>query len=478
MNPIAFRWYWLAVLSFLSMTSQGQNSWSMQQCVQYALEHNLQVKQSALNVDQSKADQQQQYASFIPSLNGQIGHNYYWGRFIDPYTNNYTNQQVQSSSIGFNATMSVFQGFQLQYLLSQSKLNFMASRKDLEKIRNDISLNVVAAYLQVLYNQDMTAVLQGQVSATADQANRMKRMYELGSASKANYLDLQAQLANDSASLISGQTQLDQSVLTLVQLLELDSLQDFSVARPEVATVPGLSEGLSAEAVFTVALQTQPEIQGSRFRLQAAEKGLAAARASSYPRLYLSGNWNTNYSTSNKQVTGVSYGAPDIFVSGFTSSGDSVYTVSPNVSTTLSDVPFWDQLNNNRGSGLGLTLQLPIFNNWNVKTNVSRARIAMQQSKLNDELTRNNLFKSVQQAVLDAVNTHRKYESNVRSVSSLREAADFNKQRFELGLINTYEYAIAANNLARAEVNLLQAKYEYLFRVKVLDFYQGKPLTF
>ena len=201
----------------ISVSTAAQTEWSLTKCIDYALEHNLQVRQSALNVDQSKSVQDQSYANFLPSLNGQIGHNYYWGRFIDPYTNIYTNQEVQSSNLGLSATVSLFQGFQLQATLSQSKLNYMASRKELDKIRNDISLNVVAAYLQVLYNQDLYDVLVGQVKATADQASRMRRMYELGNASKANLLDLEAQLAADSSSLVSGQAQVDQSLLSLLQ---------------------------------------------------------------------------------------------------------------------------------------------------------------------------------------------------------------------------------------------------------------------
>ncbi|MEY4593618.1 MAG: hypothetical protein RIQ47_28 [Bacteroidota bacterium] len=462
----------------LQLSANAQNEWSLSKCVDYALEHNLQVRLSALNVDQSKSIQDQSYANFLPNLNGQIGHNYYWGRFIDPYTNIYTNQEVQSSNLGLSATVSLFQGLQLQSTLSQSKLNYMASRKELDKVRNDISLNVVAAYLQVLYNQDLYQVLLGQVAATADQAKRMRRMYELGNASKANLLDLEAQLANDSASLVTGQAQVDQSLLSLLQLLELDTVKDFRLEKPSQLELPELPADITPEFIYAAALRTQPEIQGSEFRRLAAAKGLSAAKGAQYPRLFLSGNWNTNYSTSNRQISDITFGPPSIFPSGYTSGGDSVFTVQPNAITSFTEVPFWEQLDKNRGTGLGVTLQLPIFNNWSARNNITRARIALEQSQLNDEITRNNLYKSVQQAVLDAFSGRRKYDANLRSVASLREASAFSRQRFELGLINTYEFALAVNNLARGEANLLQAKYDYLFRLKLLDFYQGKPLTF
>ena len=449
--------------------------WSLQQCVNYAVDHNLQVKQTALNVEQSKIQRDQSYASFLPSINGQLGHNYYWGRTIDPYTNAYKDQEVQSDNFGLSSTLILFEGLQLQNTLSQSKLNYMASCKDLEKIRNDISLNVVAAYLQVLYNQDLAAVLSGQVSATSDQRNRMKRMYEIGTASKANFLDLDAQVANDSSSLITAQTQVEQSLLSLMQLLELKSeTAKFSIERPPVADPQDLPSGLNTESVYAVALLTQPQIKGNEFRLMAAEKGWAVSKGARLPRLYLSGNWNTSYSTSFKQPTSFSSSTDTV---GFTTGNDLV--IVPSITPTdFALVPFKKQFNQNRGTGAGVTLQLPIFNGWSARTNVQRARITLEQTRLNDELAKNNLYKSVQQAVLDAVSAKRKYDAVLHSEASMKEAEAFSRQRFELGLINTYEFALAKNNLARAEANLLQAKYDYIFRLKILDFYQGKPLTF
>ncbi|MFM9052719.1 MAG: TolC family protein, partial [Bacteroidota bacterium] len=453
----------LTVLSLFSVIARPQVSgWTLQQCVNYAVEHNLQVKQTELNVSQNKLIQDQSYASFLPTLNGQMGHNYYWGRAIDPYTNQFSNQQVQSSSFGVSSTLTLFEGLQLQRTLSQSKLNYMASRKDLEKIRNDVSLNVVAAYLQVLYNQDLLQVLEKQVTATENQYQRMRRMFELGTASKSNFLDLEAQLASDSASLVAGMAQVDQSLLNLVQLLELDSVKGFSIVRPAIDEPPVMTPGVTADAIYSSALITQPEIKGNEFRLRAAESGLASAKGSRLPRLYMSGSLNTTFSTSFKLPTISTI--PGFEAAGFTSSFDTVFLYSPDV-IGYEQVPFWDQLNRNRGAGIGFMLQLPLFNGWSARTNVERARLAVQQSRLNDEITKNNLYKSVQQAVLDAYSSRRKYDASMRSVASLREAAKFNKERFELGLVNTYEYSISRNNLARGEADLLKSKYDHIFRL-------------
>ncbi|MFM8431654.1 MAG: TolC family protein, partial [Bacteroidota bacterium] len=362
----------LTVLSLFSAIARPQVSgWTLQQCVNYAVEHNLQVKQTELNVSQNKLIQDQSYASFLPTLNGQMGHNYYWGRAIDPYTNQFSNQQVQSSSFGVSSTLTLFEGLQLQRTLSQSKLNYMASRKDLEKIRNDVSLNVVAAYLQVLYNQDLLQVLEKQVTATENQYQRMRRMFELGTASKSNFLDLEAQLASDSASLVAGMAQVDQSLLNLVQLLELDSVKGFSIVRPAIDEPPVMTPGVTADAIYSSALITQPEIKGNEFRLRAAESGLASAKGSRLPRLYMSGSLNTTFSTSFKLPTISTI--PGFEAAGFTSSFDTVFLYSPDV-IGYEQVPFWDQLNRNRGAGIGFMLQLPLFNGWSARTNVERAR--------------------------------------------------------------------------------------------------------
>ncbi len=467
----------LVVLSFICRSAVAQEPWTLQQCIDRALNYNIEIKQSSLNNDVNKDQVTQNIAAMFPSINGNASQDYFFGRSIDPYTNLYTNQQIRSNSFSLVGSMTIFEGFRVQNALKESKLNYLSSQNDLKKIQNDISLNVVNYYLAVLYNDELLKNALEQMNTTGIQRDRMKRMYEVGSVSKGNYLDLESQYASDEVKYIEAQSQYDQSLLLLTQLLELDTIKNFSIVKPEVI-VPVLdSTQTKVDRVFQAALKTQPEIKSSEFKVLSAEKGLSVSKGSLYPRLTLSGALSTNYSTSSKDITYTDL-PPTTVASGFTSGGDTVFTIVPHVSPVISDVTFKDQFNNNLGKSVGLSLQVPIFNGWSARNNIARSRANLEHTKLNDELTRKTLYKSVQQAVADAISSGKKMIAGQRSVDALEETFNYNQQRLDLGLISTYDYLISKNNLANSKATLLQAKYDFIFRIKILDFYEGKPLTF
>ncbi len=461
---------------FVSFFAQAQNSWTLQQCIDYALSHNLQIKQNELTVELAKDQYSQSFGNMLPSLNGNATNNYYYGKSIDPNTNIFTNQQVRSNTFAISSNVPLFEGLQLQNTLKQNNLTYMSSQYDLRKIQNDISLNVVTDYLQVLYNQEQLKNTQEQLDATKVQHDRTQRMYELGSLAKGSFLDIEAQLASDEGKLVTAQSQLDQSVLSLTQLLELDSAKDFSIQKPLIDMPSADIMKTDVDGIYAVALKTQPDIISYQYKVQSAEKGLSAARGGSYPRLSLNGSLSTVYTTSDESLVGYDLGNPTIVPSGFTSGGDTVFSVIP--SPILKKTPFGDQFSNNLSKSIGLNLSIPIFNGWAVRTNINRARIGLQQSQLTLQTVKNSLYKSVQQAALDAKSSYKKYVADQKSAASLKEAMDYSEQKFTLGLISTYDYLTAKNNLANANALLVQAKYDYIFKVKVLDFYQGKPLVF
>ena len=461
-----------------TLVANAQNPWTLQQCIDYALAHNLQVKQSDLSVQNSKAQVDQSLAGFFPSLNGSASHNYYYGRSIDPYTNGFTTQQVQSNSFGISSSISVFEGLQLQNTLKQSRLTYLSSQYDLKKIQNDISLNVVTAYLQVLYTKEILAFTTDQVDASRVQRDKVKRMMELGSVSKGNLLEMESQLAADETRLAQAQSSADQALLTLTQLLELESTKDFRLESPVVSVPPVNVDVMNAEIIYAAALTNQPDIKASEYKLAAAEKGLSISRGALYHRLFASGNISTSYSTSSKEVASYTIGIPTASFSGFTSTGDSVFSIVPNVTPNLEQTPFRDQLNNNLGKSVGFTLQVPLFNGWATRSSIKRSKINLEQTRLGHEMTKKNLYKSVQQAVLDAISAYRQHEASQKGVAAMEEAFAYSQQKYDLGLISSYDYLQAKNNLAKAKADLLQAKFDYIFRLKILDFYQGKPLTF
>ncbi len=467
--------YRLFLLFFLSAGIAGAQPWSLQQCIIRALDYNIQVRQSSLSNDVNKLQVTQSTLNMLPRLNGDATQNYFRGRSVDPYTNLYTTQDIRSNNFSLTGSLPLFEGLQLQNTLKESKLNYLASQNDLKKIQNDISINVVNYYLQVLYNEELLKNTKDQYDASVVQRDRTKRMFELGSLNKGNYLDMESQLASDEVKYIQAQSQYDQALLSLTQLLELDSVKNFSIVKPDVV-LPSFDSSLTrTDEVYAMALTNQPDIKSSDYKVLSAEKSLSIAKGAQYPRLYLGASMGTNYSTSSKNVEYdlTSY-TPRLV--GVSTGGDSVYTYVPN--STLVDVPFKDQFNNNLGKSVGFTLQVPIFNGWATRTNIEKAKINLEQSRLNNELTRKSLYKSVQQAVADMIASHRKYNASERSVAAMQEAFNFNKQRFELGLINTYDYLLSKNNLASAQASLLQSKYDYIFRVKIIDFYLGKPLSF
>jgi outer membrane protein len=461
---------------FASIFCANSQSYTVQQCIDYALAHNLTIKQSELNTELSKVGVNQSTMNLFPNLNGFASNNYYYGRSIDPNTNTFTTDQVRSNSFSLSSSVSLFEGFALQNTLKQSKLNYMASRYELQKIRNDIALNVATFYLQILYNQELLNVIKSQKDATAIQRNRTSRMFEAGALSKGNLLDMESQLASDEVRLITAQAQYDQAMLSLKQLLELDTSKDFSIVQP-VIEAPEMNASYSdVNAIYLTALTNQPDIKSYEYRVQSAEKGVAIARGGVSPRLSLTGSLSTGYTTSKLRIINFLAGQPQII--GFVFDTIPVYSTYGTETPVLEKTPFNDQLTDNFSKSIGFNLSIPIFNNWNVHNGIKRAKINLEQSQLNLLMGQKSLLKSIQQAVADAAASYQKLIAGQKSVEAMTESVKYNEQKYNLGLISTYDYLISKNNLSKAQADLLQAKYDYIFRLKVLDFYQGKPLAF
>jgi outer membrane protein len=233
--------------------------------------------------------------------------------------------------------------------------------------------------------------------------------------------------------------------------------------------------------IYAIALTNQPDIRSSEFKMMSAEKGLSVARGTRYPRLTFGGQLSTNYSSAQENFTGVQvYGYELPVPIGLTNSTfDTVFSIpQPLTRFIYEKKPFKDQFNDNLSKSVGFNLSIPIFNGWSAKTNIAHARINLQQSRLNHEATKKALYKSIQQAVADANTAYKKYLANDKSVQSLQESFSYNNQKYNLGLISSSDFLLSKNNLAKAQADLLQAKYDYIFRMKILDFYQGKSLAF
>ncbi len=465
------------LLLVLALNSFGQTTWSLQQCIEYALANNLSVKQSELNVELGKTSVNQSTATLFPSLNGFATNNIYYGRSIDPYTNQFTENQVRSNSFSLNSSLSLFEGFTLMNALKQSKLNYMSSKYDLQKVRNDMALNVATVYLQVLYNRELLAVTNELFDATKLQRDKTKRMEELGSASKGNLLDMESQLASDEVRLVTAQSAYDQSLLSLKQLLELDTVADFRIVIPQLPA-PSMDAGYSdVQAIYLSALSNQPDMKSYEYKVRSAEKGVSIAKGAVYPRLSMSGSLGTSYSTSSQRVKGYTPFNSTV-ITGYTSQFDTVYSVYQEQIPNFEKTPFQDQIDNNLNKSIGFSLAVPIFNSWSTHSNIKRAKINLMQTQLGFEQMKKGMYKSIEQAVADAGAGYQKYIAGEKNVNAQQQSMDMNQKKYDVGLISTYDFLLAKNNFSRAKSDLLQAKFDYIFRLKVLDFYMGKSLSF
>lgn len=458
----------------ISISLSAQEKWSLEKCINYAIENNIQVKMQDLSTKSSNEAYLKSKMTFLPSLNGSASQNYALGRSVDPYTNQFSESNVRSNNFSLSSSLTLFNGFQNINSLKQASLNFQASIEDLQKAKNDISLNIASAFLQILFSDELVYVAQNQVELSKQQTDRNKKLFEAGSIAQGNYLEMQSQLASDEMQLVSAENQLEMSNLTLGQILELGFNDSLHIEKPSIPD-PELNFILpDPETVYTEALQKLPQIKSAELRMKSAEKGLAVAQGYRSPRLTLSGGISTMYSSNSQKVT-TSLGAP--VVSGFVSDGTNTYDVySYNLDYNYSDKSFNDQFKDNKSQSISFNLTIPIFNNWQANYSVSSAKINALNYKYSYDLAEKQLQKEIQQAYADATASFRKYVASKKAVTASQESFRYIQQKFDVGMVTTVDFNLAKNNLSKARSELIKAKYEFIFRAKILDFYRGIPI--
>ncbi len=462
----------LFLLIFFTNTVSAQKVWTLEECITYALNNNIQVKQQQLNTTISKLEYHQKIASLFPSVNGSATLAYNNGQTVDMYTNQFASQTIQSDNFSLSANMVLFDGLQLLNGLKQKQIDFLASKYDLDKMKNDISLTIATAYLQILYNIELLEIAKNQLDITNQQVARTQKLFDAGTVAKGTLLTMQSQAATDELQKVTAQNQLDIAYLTLTQLLDLQNTQGFDIVKPTLVLPDASSLLQQVDDIYNKAMDIQPDIKSAELKVQSAKKGLAISRGTFSPSLTLSGSYGTGYSGASKSITGATLAGSQTI--GVTESGELVY--SPIYDYTYKKISFNDQLNNNQNKTIGLYLNVPIFNKWQTQTMVGTSKMQLNIAQLNLQNTKNQLYKTIQQAYADARAALNKYTASQKSVEALTESFGYTEQKFNVGLVNSIDYNDAKNNLMKSKSDLLQAKYEYVFRVKVLDFYQGKPL--
>lgn len=454
--------------------ANAQETWSLKKCLDHAYQNNLQIKQQMLNEQIAESSLRKSYASSFPVLNAYANQGFNFGRAIDPYTNEITNERVGFQDLYINGEVVIFNGFQKMNQMRYNVHNLSAVKYDSEQYKNDLTLMLAAAYLQILYNDEMLEISKKQTEISRQQLERTKGLLEAGTMAKGALLEIEAQLANDELAVVKAENNLRLSYLELIHLLDLDPSVPFSIEKPEI-NIESADALMELNTVINYALENDPSVKASESRIFAAEKMLSVSKSLVYPSLSLYGTLLTGYSDSRKNITGTTP-TGEMSVIGFTSSNNEpVYT--PDYDFDYETIPYREQIHENFRQNVGLSLRIPIFNGYEYRNQVQNAKIGLDNARLENQIKRNNLNKTIQQAYADALSSLQKYQATEKSLSALEEAFTYTRQRFDLGMVNSLEFNESKNKVSKAESELIQAKFDFVFRMKVLEFYAGKPIS-
>jgi outer membrane protein len=459
----------------VSLSGNTQENWSLEKCVDYALENNLDVRQAALNVENSQTGVMQSKSQFLPSVNASAYYGYNFGQRIDPFTNQFAQSTVNTGNFNLSANWALFTGLQNMNQLKQSQYDEQSSDFAYKNVQYLTSLAVTTSFLQILFNQESLSVAESQLEITTLQVERTKKLVDAGSAPQGSLYDIEAQYAREELAQVDADNQVILSYLALKQLLRLPGDFDMQIVIPSKFDSAALVLPTSLDMVIQTAYDTYPSIKSNEYALLSAEKQISISNSAMIPRLNFSGSLGTGYSGNATNVTGYTLNGTNPI--GYVQSNPSDIVVAPNYSPETETQNFGDQVSGNFNQSLGLSLSIPIFNKMNNRANVNRAKVnyAIQENGLEKE--KQKVRQDIERAYADASAAFKKYKSTEKGLKSLNEAFNYAQKRFDVGMINAVDYNVAKTNLYRAQSDLIKAKFDYIFRIKILDFYQGKSLS-
>ncbi len=469
------------VFVFLFSFSFAQSSkkvYTLKECIEIALQNNLTVKRSALGLRNADITLDQSRYTMLPSLNvsGSGGANF--GRSIDPTTNQFIDQQINNANANANSSLLLFNAFRVMNTIKQSINDKAAAENDLTKAKNDVILSVITFYTSVIFNQELLQNAQFQLKTTQQQLERTKKLEQAGSVPLGNVLDLEAQDATNELNLIQRENNYNLSLLQLKQSLQLPASTQLEVEVPALS-VEDLTLDQTTEQIYEIAKQNLPEIKAAVYRTESANFALKAARGNLYPRLNLNASAFTNYSSAAKVFqNGVSDPSPVI---GYLGNDQTQVVRSFRPATIGGEVvekPFSNQISDNIAQSVSIGLTIPVFNAFNARANVLRNKVTKEQAFINLTDVENRLRQAIETANNDATAAAKTFASSGKAVKAREEAFRMTKQRYDAGASNYVDYQVSENNLFQAKSDQVRAKYDLIFKKKVLDFYQGKPIDY
>ncbi len=476
MKPTLFFIKTVFLLLYINRPVNAQQTWTLQACLDEALKNNVLLNQDKLNNENNKVNLEQAKANRYPNLNFSDNQNMAYGRSVNPVNSQYINQNNASNSAALTSSVLLFSGGQNNYRIQQNQYTYDAGNADIEKAKNDLLLNVLSAYLQILYAYEAADISRLQVEATAAQVERAQKYVDAGKFAIGNLYIVQSQLAADKSAQVDAESKLTIAKVALMQLMEMPVAYDFNIERPALAE-PALQAANTSTAIYEAAFKTLPEIKSASLKSSSAAAGVKLAKATLWPQLTLNAGLKTGYSsvlslvsyqTSSQQVPiGYLQSNPTELVIG------KVYSTS----SQQQDYPFDRQFRDNFSQYIGIGMSVPIFNNFSARNNMQKAKINLEYAQWEEKNTRNQLRKTIEQAYTDQLTAANQYSAAKEQLKSEERAYMDMKTKFDAGVANATDFMIEKNNYNKSLQALLQAKYNYILRIKIIDFYMGRLNT-
>lgn len=458
-------------------TDQKLIRWSLKDCVDYAIENNLSIKQSEYDISLAEIDKKNAVGNFLPNFNINGSHAWNSGLTTDVTTGVLRNQTTRTTAGGISSGITLYKGLQNHNQLRRAELGILGNRYQMDKIKDDISLNVINAYLQVLFAKEAVNVALPQLDISIEQLERTEKLVEAGTLPKGDLLDIQATFANDEQNVIVTKNNVEIALLSLAQLLQLKDYKNFDIVNEEIESLPLVNlANYSVDQIFQTSLDNRNEIKVAKTNIEIAESDIKIAKSGLQPTLSGFYNWNSRYSSLDRIIgTDIDPDNPTRVIGVVEGTGQNVITDNSNL---IFGPPegFFDQFDRNRGSSFGLSLQIPILNGFRVSNNVKKAKVFYEKQKLQLGQEELNLERIIHTVYADAIGSLKVYEASQKSVDAQEESFRYAQEKFNVGILNSFDFSQIKNRLVQKQSDFLRAKYDFIFKIKLLEFYYGIPV--
>jgi len=432
------------VLVFSLQNTNAQKKWTLEECIRYALDNNINIKREKVSAEQFKNDYNQSKFELLPDVNGSARHSYRSGKTFNYDVQEYVNEDYHYGQIQLNSGLTLFKGLENQNRIKMRNFNLKRQLENIKKAKYDVTMNVATYYLNILSNQEQKQIKEEQLNVTLEQIEQTKQQVDVGNKAKGDLLEIKAQAARERVELTRAKNELRMAYVDLTQLMNLDSTKNFTVYFPEKDTISGRETLNSADAIYEESVNEFPAIKSAEFNLKSSEKNLDMMKGRRYPELSIGMGFFTYYNEIPKNQFDISYN---------------------------------EQIEENISMVAELQLNIPIFNKRRVHNQIQNAKLALNDSRLQLEQQKQNLYKDIQRARNEAISAYDDYRANIEAVNSSQEAFNYTEQKYEVGLVDVVEYKVAKKDLTEAKLNASQAKYNYFFRLMLLEFYRGEELS-